>query len=49
MEITSTAKRFEENAGIPVEKFAIPGDIRITEGQDVKRMLEGIRDKTKGR
>jgi len=49
MQMTSTARRFEDNAGIPADKFAIPGDIKITESQDVKRVLEGIREKSKSR
>ena len=49
MQITTTARRFEENATILADKFAVPSDVKITEGQDVKRVLEGIREKTKGR
>lgn len=47
--MTSTARRFEDNAGIPGDKFAIPGDVKITESQDVKRVLEESGKKTKGR
>ena len=49
MQITSTATRFQANAAIPAEKFLIPGDIKITEGPDVKKMLENIREKSNGR
>lgn len=49
MQMTSGATRFQANAAIPADKFAIPDNIKITEGPDVKRMLEGIREKTKGR
>ncbi len=49
MTMTSNATRFQANAGIPVDKFAIPDNITISEGPDVKKMLEGIREKTKGR
>ena len=49
MQITSSATRFQANAAVPAEKFAIPGDVKIAEGPDVKKMLENIREKTKGR
>lgn len=49
MQMTSTARRFEDNAGIPGDKFAIPGDVKIAQGPDVKQVLEGIKEKTKGR
>lgn len=41
--MTSTARRFEDNAGIPADKFVIPSDIKLTEGADVKRVLEGMK------
>lgn len=43
MQITSTARRVEDNAGIPADKFVIPSDIKLTEGADVKRVLEGMK------
>lgn len=49
MQITSKATRFEPNATIPADKLALPDNIKISEGPDVKKMLEGIREKTKGR
>lgn len=49
MQLRSTARRFEENAAVPPDRFVIPTDVKITEGQDVKRVLEGIRERTKGR
>ena len=49
MEITSAAKSITDNASVPADKFAIPGDVKIAEGEDVKRLLEGIREKSKGR
>jgi len=49
MQMTSNATRFQANAAVPADKIAIPGDIKITEGPDVKKMLENIREKTKGR
>ena len=49
MQVTSNATRFQANAAVPADKITVPGDVKITEGQDVKRMLEGIREKTKGR
>ena len=45
-QVSSTATRFNENATIPADKITIPGDVKITEGPDVKRVLEGIREKT---
>lgn len=41
MEMNSTAAKFEEGASIPADRFAIPSDVKITEGADLKRMLEG--------
>ena len=49
MQITSRATRFQANAAIPADKFSIPGDVKISEGPDVKRLLENIREKTKAR
>ena len=49
MLMTSTATRFQANATIPADKITIPGDVKVTEGPDVQRVLEGIREKTKGR
>lgn len=49
MQMTSNATRFQANAAVPADKITIPGDVKITEGPDVKRVLEGIREKTKGR
>ncbi|HLG18038.1 MAG TPA: hypothetical protein VJH03_26590 [Blastocatellia bacterium] len=43
MEITSTATRFDADASIPADKFAIPSDVTITEGADVKKALEGLK------
>lgn len=42
MEMTTTATKFEE-ASIPADRFAIPSDVKITEGPDVKDLLEGIK------
>lgn len=49
MRMTSNATRFQANAAVPADKITIPGDVKITEGPDLKRALEGIREKTKGR
>ena len=43
MEVTTTATRIEEGAEIPEEKFAIPSDVQITERQDIKKILEGMK------
>lgn len=43
MEMNSTATKFEEGASIPADRFAIPSDVTITEGPDVKGLLEGIK------
>lgn len=43
MMITSTATKFEEGASVSDDKFAIPPDVKITQGQDVKKLLEGIK------
>lgn len=47
LQITSAARSFVDNTAVPTDKFAIPGDVKITESQDVKRVLEGISDKPK--
>lgn len=49
MRMTSNATRFQGNAAVPADKITIPADVKITEGPDMKRVLEGIREKTKGR
>ena len=43
MQVSSTATRFSENATIPADKTTIPSDVKITEGPDVKRILEGMK------
>ena len=43
MEMNSTATRFEEGASVPADRFAIPSDVKITEGPDVKGLLEGMK------
>ena len=47
MEVTKTAARFEEGVAIPNDKFAIPADVKISEGQDVQKALERLK-KAKG-
>ncbi|HWN10146.1 MAG TPA: hypothetical protein VNO50_12920 [Pyrinomonadaceae bacterium] len=49
MQITSTATRFEENGGVPADRFVVPGDVVIKESIDPQSVLKGIREKTKGR
>jgi hypothetical protein len=43
MEVTKTAVRFEEGVAIPNDKFAIPADVKISEGQDVQKALERLK------
>ena len=43
MLMTSTATRFQANATIPADKITIPGDVKVTEGPDVQRILEGMK------
>ena len=43
MEMNNTATKFEEVASIPEDRFAIPSDVTITEGPDVKGPLEGMK------
>lgn len=43
MQVNSSATRVDENAIIPADKITIPSDVKITEGPDVKRVLEGMK------
>jgi hypothetical protein len=43
MEMTMTAIGVEEGASIPDDKFAIPAGVTITEGAEVKDMLQRIK------
>jgi len=45
IETLSTAVRFEANAKVPEEKFAIPADVTITEGQDFKDLFKNLKSK----
>jgi len=47
MEMTITATKFDEGAAIAADKFKIPSDVTITEGVDMKKMLEGMKTRKK--
>jgi len=47
MEMTITATKFEEGAAIPADRLAIPSDVNITEGVDMKKMLDGLKARKK--
>jgi hypothetical protein len=47
MEMTITATKFEDSVAIPPDKLKIPSDVTITEGVDMKKMLEGLKAKKK--
>lgn len=43
MDVTKIATRFEEGAAIPNDKLAIPPDVKITEGVDLKSIRERMK------
>lgn len=47
MQMTMIAIKFEDGAAIPADKLKIPSDVTITEGVDMKKMLEGLKAKKK--
>jgi len=47
MEMTIMATKLDEGASITADKFAIPADVKITEGVDMKKMLEGLKTRKK--
>jgi len=47
MQMTMIATKFEEGASIPADKFKVSSDVTITEGVDMKKMLEGLKSKKK--
>ncbi len=47
MQMTITATKFEDGATIPPDKLKIPSDVTITEGVDMKKMLEGLKTRKK--
>jgi len=47
LEMTTTATRVKEGATIPEDKFAVPAGVRITEGPDVKDVLQRMKQRQK--
>jgi len=47
MQMTMIATKFEEGASIPADKLKVPSDVTITEGVDMKKMLEGLKTRKK--
>jgi hypothetical protein len=47
MQMIITATKFEEGASIPTDKLKVPSDVTITEGVDMKKMLEGLKTRKK--
>lgn len=47
MPMAMIATKFEEGASIPADKLKVPSDVTITEGVDMKKMLEGLKAKKK--
>jgi len=47
MDMTIMATKFEDGVAIPPDKLKIPSDVKITEGVDMKKMLEGLKAKKK--
>lgn len=47
MEMTIMATKIDEGASIAPDKFAIPTDVKISEAEDMKKMLEGLRTRKK--
>lgn len=43
VELTKTATKFEEGATIPANKFAIPADVKRSEGPDLQGVLERLK------
>jgi hypothetical protein len=43
MEVTKTAVRFEEGLAIPNDKFAVPADVKISDGPDLQKVRERMK------